>query len=500
MAPRAKPHITTNGKTVYLNNKELLTEVSHCKKTGVMSNTLARMLQLLCARYAKKGNFVNYCVDEDTTALTKRGWLSYDEITIKDEILSYDIITNKLIWSKIRSVFVNQSYNDKMHKLDTQGLDALVTPNHKFISKERGIVPVEKIICDEHITLMGLPVEDTSESKYTDHFVELVGWAITEGHYKKDSKIKRCISISQQEGIKADKIRTCLLEGKIPHKEYVYNETNNIVIFNCIGDQICRIYDDIAPNRVPTNEFILSLTHKQRLLLIETMINGDGWFRPNGGMSYVQKDKAHVDAFLFLCTLSGLTTSVVPMQYKTPISKKNPDGGISDVFSINIYVEPKLFCKAEHIDFHGGRPTPGERRDQKQNTPTQHYKGTVWCPQTDYGTFVCRRNKYIYVTGNSYNEDMQAYALMMLVRTWSAFKPERSSNPFAFFTQCIHNSFIQFLNQESNQRKVRDGMLVDSGLNPSFSYLDSDKKTSDDEEDWDNYRPKDIVIDHDTSD
>lgn len=72
----------------------------------------------------------------------------------------------------------------------------------------------------------------------------------------------------------------------------------------------------------------------------------------------------------------------------------------------------------------------------------------------------------------SYNEDMQGYAMMMLVRTWNSFDPEKSNNPFAFFTQCIKNSFIQYLNQEKRQRDVRDVMLIDQGMNPSFGFND----------------------------
>ena len=70
----------------------------------------------------------------------------------------------------------------------------------------------------------------------------------------------------------------------------------------------------------------------------------------------------------------------------------------------------------------------------------------------------------------TYNDDMQAYAMMMLVRTWNSFKPEKSNNPFAFFTQCIKNSFIQFLNQERRQRDIRDVLLVDNGMDPSLTY------------------------------
>jgi len=70
----------------------------------------------------------------------------------------------------------------------------------------------------------------------------------------------------------------------------------------------------------------------------------------------------------------------------------------------------------------------------------------------------------------TYNEDMQAYAMMMLVRTWRSFNPEKSNNPFAFFTQCVKNSFIQFLNSEKRHRTLRDELMVDQGLNPSYTY------------------------------
>lgn len=73
----------------------------------------------------------------------------------------------------------------------------------------------------------------------------------------------------------------------------------------------------------------------------------------------------------------------------------------------------------------------------------------------------------------TYNEDMQAYAMMMLVRTWNSFNPLKSQNPFAFFTQCIKNSFIQFLNQERRQRDIRDVILVDQGLDPSYTFQEA---------------------------
>lgn len=85
-------------------------------------------------------------------------------------------------------------------------------------------------------------------------------------------------------------------------------------------------------------------------------------------------------------------------------------------------------------------------------------------------TLCARYGKKGNFANYTYNDDMQAYAMMMLVRTWNSFKPEKSNNPFAFFTQCIKNSFIQFLNQEKKQRNIRDSLLVDNGLAPSLTF------------------------------
>lgn len=86
-------------------------------------------------------------------------------------------------------------------------------------------------------------------------------------------------------------------------------------------------------------------------------------------------------------------------------------------------------------------------------------------------TMLCFRysQKGCYIN-YSYNEDMRAYAMMMLVRTWKRFDPAKSSNPFAFFTECIKNSFILFLRNEKRYRTIKDEMLVDLGFNPSHTY------------------------------
>lgn len=110
-------------------------------------------------------------------------------------------------------------------------------------------------------------------------------------------------------------------------------------------------------------------------------------------------------------------------------------------------------------------------------------------------TLVERYAKKANFANYTYNDDMQGYALMMLVRTWTSFDPAKSSNAFAFFTQCVKNSFIQYLNQERRQRDIRDVMTVDAGLNPSYTYTwaqaeknNANREFADDEEDYENQR------------
>lgn len=68
-----------------------------------------------------------------------------------------------------------------------------------------------------------------------------------------------------------------------------------------------------------------------------------------------------------------------------------------------------------------------------------------------------------HFSGWTFREDMEAYAMMHLVRTWKRFNTDKYCNAFAFYTQCIKASFYQYLNKESVQWKIRDQILIDTG-------------------------------------
>src|ERR1035437_5361292 len=75
-------------------------------------------------------------------------------------------------------------------------------------------------------------------------------------------------------------------------------------------------------------------------------------------------------------------------------------------------------------------------------------------------------------SGYTYKEDMISEALANLCQNALKFNPEKSKNPFAFYTSCINNSFLQFLNVEKKHRRIRDQLLIDMGENPSYNFAE----------------------------
>lgn len=79
-------------------------------------------------------------------------------------------------------------------------------------------------------------------------------------------------------------------------------------------------------------------------------------------------------------------------------------------------------------------------------------------------------------SGYSFKEDMIAEALANLCQNALKFDPEISNNPFSFYTTCINNTFIQFLNHERKHRRIRDELLIELGENPSYNFADAAKE------------------------
>jgi hypothetical protein len=453
------------------NNEAIEVGRSHSKKGkfslehGSITNKLAKMFILMVNKYGQRGNWRGYCVDAETEALTKRGWLGIDDIHENDTILSYN--GNNLAWSSVKSLY-RGDYSGKMHKLTQQGMDSLITPYHRIVT-ENGLVPVELLKRSDKILMLADAVNDTLEI-YNDDIVELMAWVITEGCYQFDKEGKlRSIGIYQNEGPGADRIRNCIMSLNYKYSEKIHKGNN--IVFNISRTNSKELFA-IIPNKNEFTDVIMNLSERQRHIFLNTLIDGDGWRTGDNKqhLRYTQKNKTHIDNVQALCAMLGLRS------HSHFIDNKLSFGKSTNYYKLNIFSKKKNKTNASCINFNGGFNNGRDGLTQlgngklgHQNIPTEDYSGRVWCPETEYGCFVARRNDTVYLTGNTYLDEMKGQALLQLSQMGLQFDEYKSDNPFSYYTASVSNSFTRVFNLEKKNQDLRDDLLIDVGSSPSFS-------------------------------
>lgn len=153
-----------------------------------------------------------------------------------------------------------------------------------------------------------------------------------------------------------------------------------------------------------------------------------------------------------------------------------------------------------YIEYEDAEPeTPGPVKYVKCNFPPfQHYKVTPrgkpycvgkshWQGDLETGQWsrthgnMTRTLAFMFVKlceryatrsnwrGYTYNDEMRSQALLQLSQIGLQFDESKSSNPFAYYTAAIDNSFTRILNIEKKNQMIRDDLLIEIGSNPSFT-------------------------------
>lgn len=71
--------------------------------------------------------------------------------------------------------------------------------------------------------------------------------------------------------------------------------------------------------------------------------------------------------------------------------------------------------------------------------------------------------------GYTYVDEMRGQAIVQLAQIGLQFNEAKSDNPFAYYTAAINNSFTRVLNLEKRNQNIRDDLLEEEGLDPSFT-------------------------------
>ena len=71
--------------------------------------------------------------------------------------------------------------------------------------------------------------------------------------------------------------------------------------------------------------------------------------------------------------------------------------------------------------------------------------------------------------GYTYNDEMRGAALVQLSQVGLKFNELKSDNPFAYYTAIVTNSFTRVLLNEKKMQNIRDDILEENGLAPSWT-------------------------------
>lgn len=334
------------------------------------------------------------CVSAETECLTVSGWKVYDQLTVGELIYTFNMDTHNLELKPLQRVNV-YDYDDNMVEL-TNGLGTasqLVTPNHRVVRKLNNSTYNNKtgkckyvfedaadlVDYSRPLLLTAAPVIDRCGVDMSDDEIRLLAWVLSDANMEKD---KNRIGIYQSKEQYVSEIRDLLNRLCVPFTETIHDDQddnwdkdrklNDVRLpnyqFSIYGEWAIkyRTYTNGIRNAIP-QEFKDRATKEQIDIFIDEYIKADG----NGGSAenrkkIYKKYQQMVDDLQEILTIAGYATNV-----------RKQESGVNIIVIYEVPVKEISVIK---------------------EVP---YNGKVWCPTTENGTFVARRDGFTFITGNS---------------------------------------------------------------------------------------------------
>ena len=346
-----------------------------------------------------------YCVDIETEILTKDGWKDYKLLNKDDSVYSLDHETGNAKWDKVKKVNIFNVIDEEMVSIEGQYHSSLTTLNHRWpVYKDdnnkkirsREWVQSKDLKTNHKIILSSKSKGINDIQKYSDSFIELIAWFWTEGNIrntgigrlpliyisqnreKNKNNCKRIYDASVLEfGEESEKIKSKTTK-KWRCRERARN-FENVYVYNSMASKELL---SVAPNRVVSRDFILSLTEEQLRLFIDISNRGDGYnisSYKEQGFIISQKDPKMLECIELASILLGYKTRIYK-DNKTSVDKNGNNYNMT-VLSVSYNLKTMGLTSIKPL--------------------RKKYTGVVWCPTTSTGTWLARRKGNAFFTGNS---------------------------------------------------------------------------------------------------
>jgi hypothetical protein len=329
-----------------------------------------------------------YCVDAETEILTSQGWRTWSTVQEGDLAYTLDHVSGLAEWAPVERKVVLRPEQREVLAMEGSGHSSLTTLDHRWPiirrSGTRAFATSETLRSDD-VVPTAAPYPAPIDPKYSDAFVELVAWFWTEGTLDRGragipSNYGNIVQSHVVNDANCARIRAAFTaefgadHGPFPRLGRIADGTprwreavdGHKAVFWFSSD-LGALLTAEAPGRVPTFDFLRSLTTAQLELFIMISLMADGHTRA-GRAALGQKSRAAAEAFQFACILSGRSTSIHRR---------------SDDHMWTVTVKRR------------------QRFKPSRNSPSRSsHRGLMWCVTTCNGTWLARRHGTVYFTGN----------------------------------------------------------------------------------------------------
>jgi DNA polymerase I-like protein with 3'-5' exonuclease and polymerase domains len=355
------------------------------------------------------------CLDADTEALTARGWVKGFDLAPDDVLLTKNLETDALEWQGMLDLKLWPDYEGPLVEFRSKSFHAVSTPEHRWLVTNKATGRNECRTTanlsqhgDHRIHRTGRCLT-AGVGLYTDDFVDLCGWFLTDGtgifaprKRTPPKAVVRLFQSARANPTKVAEIDALLVRMGVRYGRYFYAKHGEIVTWQLEKDTSALLLQ-LFPERVLTSSFLQSLTGEQARQIVKTMLRGDGTTdATNGKQSFCSRSEYAAGMFQVLLTLAGKASSLHAHDYS----------GLSP---------PPLSAKMKN------RPRRGRywtvnilRRDKVQVTAAQRTeyvaRQPVWCPVVPNSYFVARRSGHVFITGNSPIQGTGADGLKVAIR------------------------------------------------------------------------------------
>nr|DAR77924.1 MAG TPA: DNA polymerase [Caudoviricetes sp.] len=329
------------------------------------------------------------CVPLNYPILTAEGWKSVDDLVEGELVYAADTATGQLVQTPLRKI--NRYSNAPVNTYSTRGFNVTTTANHKWVVASRkkrkwdeiNLVEAQDIKHDDKI-MLAYPYLSNHDDGYTDEEVQLISWVVSDGYLhcsKTNQEIRGILMhIMQAKPQYVEEIKKLMtnFSHSVNTRPGVNYET--AYTWRIHAGDARRVWDKsgIGDEKENLCQWVLSLNAKHLEMFVDIFNKAEGHFS-NGTWVVTQKHGYTADAYRLAASLCG--KYVTSSEYK--------EGGIS-----KYCLRKKSFVTAQKL------------------VAKDAGSCDVWCPTTDYGTWVTQdENGSIIVTGNSnYGRGIRAIA------------------------------------------------------------------------------------------